>query len=342
MNHFWEEIPKFEASDKNMMYVVASGEAAGERMLLTGEEGVFVNSEDSFLAGHSDELRGLSGYGLYRLEDQEIFYEQLSGKARLVICGAGNVATALTRQAVFTGFEVTVIDDRPTFANDARAAGADQVLCDAFPHALEQIRGGKDAYFVVMTRGHRHDMDCLPIVLEKDFAYVGMMASRRRTSIIRETLKEMGFDETVIEKIHMPIGMDIAAETPEEIAVSIIGEMIRTRNLEARSFGYPEEILDTIAQFAESEKRPVMATIIRKRGSGPRETGAKMLFLPDGRLVGTIGGGCAEADVAAQARRMHLHAEEKVKICHVDMTADEAAEEGMVCGGTFEVLLEKL
>lgn len=292
-------------------------------------------------------VKGLSGSGILERKEECIFCERLSVIPELVICGSGHVAAAVVRMAKMLGFHVTVVEDRPQFAAWAREAGADRVICDSFANALPTISGGADTYFLIMTRGHRYDMDCLEILLTKPFAYLGMMGSRRRTAIVRQAIQEKGFSDVLLDQIHMPVGLDIFAETPEEIALSVMSEIVLERNRAGIQSGYPKELLDALAKWEEESnedagRRAVLATIIRKRGSGPRSVGTKMLILPDGRCVGTIGGGCTEAEIVTKARQMHLHPEERIRVVQADMTAEDAGEEGMVCGGIFDVLLEQL
>ncbi len=346
MKDFYKDISLLERTKKHMAFTVISGQHAGEKALLFEDGTLKVYEENSFFADKKDRIDELSGNGMEKMDGETVYYEQLTGKQRMVICGAGNVSIPLIRLAKMTGFLVTVIEDRPVFADQARTAGADCVLCDAFVHALEAIPGGRDAYFVVVTRGHRYDLDCLQSILCKEYAYIGMMASRRRTTMVKETLTGLGFEERICREIHMPVGLPIGAETPEEIAVSIIGEIIQERSRNGYSQGYPDDVLQMInepdAKSVRESGQAILATIIQKKGSAPRKTGTKMLFLRDGSSVGTIGGGCAEAAVAMQAHRMLLSSGEEQKVAHVDMTAEEAEQEGMVCGGTYDVLLEKI
>ena len=133
------------------------------------------------------------------------------------------------------GFHVTVVEDRPKFADDARRAEADQVYCEPFEDGLAKIKGDTDTWFVIVTRGHRYDTDCLRTILGKPRAYVGMMGSKRRTAIVKDQLEAEGFERDVLETVHTPIGRKIAAETPEEIAVSIMAEIIQIKNSRAKS-----------------------------------------------------------------------------------------------------------
>ena len=191
---------------------------------------------------------------------------------------------------------------------------------------------------MVMTRGHRYDKDCLIEILKKPYAYAGMMASRGRATRMREHLRELGVEEAKTEALHTPIGLSIHAKTPEEIAISILAEMIEVKNRDGIGASCDREILEQIAK--KEEKEPwALATIIRRAGSAPRDVGTKMLIKADGMTVGSIGGGCMEAEVI-QAARLFLGKSDAVKIVTADMSKADAENAGMVCGGQIEVLLE--
>ena len=223
----------------------------------------------------------------------------------------------------------------------ARNAGATEVICQPFEDALDQIEGDKDTYFVVLTRGHRYDQVCLEKIVGKEHAYIGMIGSRRRSAMVKQNLIEKGCSQEVIGEIKSPIGLNIGAETPEEIGVAIMAEIIEVKNQNKRVCGYPEDLLEAILDIVHPGKK-MLATIITRKGSAPRNVGSKMLILEDGSCVGTIGGGCMEAEVLRKARVMMHENNTGLKTEYVDMTGDDAEEDGMVCGGTIEVLLEPL
>ena len=155
---------------------------------------------------------------------------------------------------------------------------------------------------------------------------------------MREHLLELGVEEAKTEALHTPIGLSIHAKTPEEIAISILAEMIEVKNRDGIGASCDREILEQIAK--KEEKEPwALATIIRRAGSAPRDVGTKMLIKADGMTVGSIGGGCMEAEVI-QAARLFLGKSDAVKIVTADMSKADAENEGMVCGGQIEVLLE--
>lgn len=245
------------------------------------------------------------------------------------------------RIGVMMGWNVTVLEDRPKYADNARRAGAQEVICGPFEESLEKIAGSENTYFVVLTRGHRYDVTCLEKIVEKRHAYIGMIGSRRRSAIVKQDLVDRGYDKRVLEEVASPVGLDIGAETPEEIGVAIIAEIIAKKHKNAHINGYPKELLQALQDEREFSELKVLATIVSRKGSAPRGVGAKMLVYPDGRTLGTIGGGCVEADILRSALLMiREDGKENQKLCQVDMLNTDAEEEGMVCGGTVEVLLE--
>lgn len=211
---------------------------------------------------------------------------------------------------------------------------------EPFEEGLKQIKGDGDTFFIIVTRGHRYDQVCLENIARKPHAYIGMIGSRMRVKKVKEAVIEKGCDPDVVNRIYSPIGLNIRAETPEEIGIAILAEIIEVKNKEKRSFGYPKEIIHAILNKDTMQEQKVMATIIDRKGSAPRGIGTKMLVLSDGVCVGTIGGGCVEADILQKALLMIRSGEMRPQLCHIDMTGQDAEDEGMVCGGVIDVLLE--
>lgn len=274
-----------------------------------------------------------------------IFRERAGRPPKLVVCGGGHVSVPIIKIGKMLGFTVTVLEDRPKFADNARAAGADQVACEPFAEGLRRIPGDSDTWFVIVTRGHRYDTECLEMILRKKYAYVGMMGSRRRVAIVKDQLEEKGADKAALDGVYTPIGLKIGAQTPEEIAVSVMAEIIQLKNSREQAEGYSKELLhalvpDDKGEGGDSGKRKVLATIISRKGSAPRGVGTKMLIEEDGTTVETIGGGCVESEIIQKALLMMRTGTPGFQICRVDMTADAAEDEGMVCGGVVEVMLE--
>ena len=263
---------------------------------------------------------------------------------RLILLGGGHIAVPLCRMASMLDFSVTVVDDRPAFANSGRFPEAAQVVCDAFASAIEGLRIRPTDYVCVITRGHRWDGECLRQILRGEYpSYLGMIGSRRRVAGLLGLLREEGYDAEKLAAIHTPIGLKIGAETPAEIALSICAEMVQHRR--SRPAEEDEAVLertDTCFELlrflAEEDVPAALMTVISTRGSTPVESGAVMAMDRSGRAFGTIGGGCGEAEVMTAARR--LIGTGQTRVVEVDMTNEIAEEEGMVCGGKMLVLIE--
>lgn len=264
--------------------------------------------------------------------DSRVFCDTLGQEKRLVICGGGHVSIPVIKIGMMMGWEVTVLEDRPKFADNARRAGASHVICEPFEEGLEKVSGSSDTYFVIVTRGHRYDQVCLEKIAEKEHAYIGMIGSRRRTVLVKKLLEEKGINKAVLDAVYTPIGLDIGAETPEEI--------IEVKNKKKRTFGYSKEMVRAIMDTEKYPGRKVMATIITRKGSAPQGIGVKMLVLADGNCIGTIGVGCMESAIMHKALLLLRSDDTGARICQADLTGNDAEDEGMVCGGVVDVLLE--
>jgi xanthine dehydrogenase accessory factor len=163
-------------------------------------------------------------------ETKKIFLEPIKAPAPLYIFGAGHVALSLCSLAKKVGFQVMVLDDRADFADRRRFPDADDLVVRSFNRMLEDFRFSPDAFVVIVTRGHLHDHQILRQVLKQPLRYVGMIGSLHKKEVIFAALRKEGFAEKLIQSVHTPIGLEINAETPEEIAVSIVAELIRFRS----------------------------------------------------------------------------------------------------------------
>lgn len=159
----------------------------------------------------------------------DIFIEPILPPARLYIFGAGHVAHSLYKTAANAGFDVNVIDDRESYANWERFPDAKEVIAEDFAKAMANISPTETSYIVIVTRGHRDDMRVLRWAVQTRARYIGMIGSKRKTiTVFRELVKE-GIAESLFERVHAPVGFDIGAITPEEIAVAITAELIAVR-----------------------------------------------------------------------------------------------------------------
>lgn len=334
---FYNAVQMINPNHRNIAMTVLSENAFGEKALLSDHNIVWASKENGYFAAYKDEIEKIEDSGRYEIGGQEVFCELLGQEKKMVICGGGHVSIPVIQMGNMIGFQTIVLEDRPMFADNARRAGASQVFCESFEEGLEKIDGDQDTFFIIVTRGHLYDRICLESIAKKKHAYIGMIGSRKRVKLVKEAVVANGADPEVIDHLYSPIGLDIGAETPEEIAIAIMAEIIEVKNKNRRSGGYPKEILKAICEEQECK---VLVTIVNRKGSAPRKVGTKMLVLPDGRCIGTIGGGCAEAEIIKQSLQMIRDKRTEPELCHVDMTGKDAEEEGMVCGGVIEVLLE--
>lgn len=159
----------------------------------------------------------------------DIFVEPILPPASLYIFGAGHVSANLCRVAKTAGFDVTVADDRETYANRERFPDANEVIAEDFERVMAKLAPNESSYIVIVTRGHRDDMRLLRWAVQTPARYIGMIGSKRKTVTIFRELTEEGISPGLFERVHAPVGLDIGAVTPEEIAVAITAELIAER-----------------------------------------------------------------------------------------------------------------
>jgi xanthine dehydrogenase accessory factor len=159
----------------------------------------------------------------------DIFVEPILPPALLYIFGAGHVSVNLYKVAKDAGFDVTVVDDRTSYANRERFPEAKEVIAEDFDQAMARLAPNESSYIVIVTRGHRDDMRALRWAVQTPARYIGMIGSKRKTITIFRELTEEGLSPQLFERVHAPVGLDIGAVTPEEIAVAITAELIAER-----------------------------------------------------------------------------------------------------------------
>jgi xanthine dehydrogenase accessory factor len=159
----------------------------------------------------------------------DVFIEPVAPPPDLYVVGAGHVGFHLARVAAPLGYRLHVIDDRAAFANAERFPDAAEVVVDDIPAWLAQATFPRGSHVVVVTRGHRHDLEAVRALATRELAYLGLIGSRAKIARIFDALVEEGTPVEALRRIHAPIGLDIGAVTPEEIAVSIVAELIAVR-----------------------------------------------------------------------------------------------------------------
>ena len=159
----------------------------------------------------------------------EVHIDPLSPAPQLYVVGAGHVGWHLARVAADAGFRLHVIDDREKFANRDRFPDADEVIAEPIPDWLNSADLPSSAFVVIVTRGHQHDMDALRALAARDLRYVGLIGSRAKVARIFDALNADGMPPERLKRVHAPIGLDIGAITPAEIAISILAQLIAVR-----------------------------------------------------------------------------------------------------------------
>jgi xanthine dehydrogenase accessory factor len=160
----------------------------------------------------------------------EVFIEPVEASPEVYVFGAGHVGYFVGRLAHEVGFKVHVVDDREKFANTERFGPDIDVVVDDIPAWLETHRLPQTGYAVVVTRGHRHDLDAMRALARQPLRYLGLIGSKAKVKRIFDALREEGMPADLLRTIHAPIGLDIGAITPQEIAVSIVAELIAVKH----------------------------------------------------------------------------------------------------------------
>ena len=222
-----------EAEESFVSVRICSGEFLGTALLVTANE-IFGKLEDK---NFQQELEVLAKEILEEKQksqmlqcgDREIFFEYCVPADTMLIVGAGHIGIKLCQLAKITGFRVIVVDDRKDFANSENLPEADKIIVSSFEETLQKMSMGKHYYVVLVTRGHVHDVECMRILLKKKTAYTGTLGSYRRLQGVFQLLQKEGYKEKDLHKIHKPIGLPIGAQSPEEIAISILAEAISVK-----------------------------------------------------------------------------------------------------------------
>jgi xanthine dehydrogenase accessory factor len=220
-------------------YILTLLNGTGKALRVTGHSILF---SDGTISGQSPltlsdaealkpELHNISTAAVLPLKDTRVLIDRMRRLKTVYCFGAGHVAVPTAHLAALVGFRVVVIDDRMEFANKERFPDAQEArVIPDFNRAFEGLEIDKDSYIVIVTRGHQYDRAVLEQALKTRAGYIGMISSRRKKEAIFEALMAGGVRKEQLGKVHSPIGIDIGGETPEEIAVSIIAELISVRS----------------------------------------------------------------------------------------------------------------
>ncbi|HYF90696.1 MAG TPA: XdhC family protein [Symbiobacteriaceae bacterium] len=291
---------------------------------------------------------------LVTVGDLRVFTDPVLPPPQLLVAGAGHVAAALAPAALAAGFRVTVVDDRSEYAQPERFPGC-AVLCEEMAAVIQRLHTDATTFIVLAGRSHEKDKEALRAAVQQPAAYLGMVGSRRKVATLQKELLDAG-EATVwaMEQLRAPIGLDIGAETPAEIAVAIVAELVAVRRggsgvplskagRSEREAGVPAGTLEgqrvwlALADALAQSEPCALATIVSVRGSTPRSAGACMLVKGDGTLVGSVGGGKWEAEI----RRVALAAQAPGGR-PVLLAPEYLNDMDMICGGAAEVFIEPL
>lgn len=201
----------------------------------TSLDSLVVDKARSFLASHEEtRMFSVSDFApdFRAARETSLLFERLQPAPRLVVCGAGHVGASLARLAAFAGYHTTLLDDRAEFLKRERfpEEEIELLVADDWSSAVRNAVGnGRGVSVAVVTRGHNEDEQCMRVAIEANPDYLGLIGSKRRTSIVIDRLRQAGIPEEQLTNIHAPIGLDIGAVTPEEVALAIMAEIVATR-----------------------------------------------------------------------------------------------------------------
>lgn len=313
--------------------VILNGKYTGSKCII--QEGKCIPSgsvDQPDWSRYEKELGTLQETGVTVIDSTEIFVEFYLKNPHLILLGGGHVSCPAAHMGKMLGFHVTVMDDREEFVSKERFPDADERISGSFQELSEKIPAYENAYYVVVTRGHAGDALCARQILRRPYAYLGMIGSKTKVKLTRETLLQEGFTEKALDTIHAPIGLPIGGQMPEEIAVSIMAEIVQVKNRHYAAF--TDEKVQTAVQ---GHSHGVMMTIVRKTGSSPRGIGSKMLLDENGNSYGSIGGGSVEFEAMKHACKVG-----RAEVQQYNLSVSDKKNLGMICGGRVDVLFERI
>ncbi len=229
--------PSADSRVGSKILVIESGETLGTLGMSELDEAIarqthkFLSSRDEAKTFRVEELAP----DLKDLQDVLLLFERIEAEPRLVVAGAGHVGASLARLGALVGYRVTLIDDRSEFVkrelfSSEKDLSIQLILAEGWSDAMrEAIGNGRGVSVAIVTRGHKQDEDCLRAAIATNPNYIGMIGSKRRTNIVLAKLREEGADEDKLRKVRAPIGLDIGAISPEEVALAVLAEIVTER-----------------------------------------------------------------------------------------------------------------
>ena len=258
-----------------------------------------------------------------------VLEENLTPPVHLVLFGAGHVGKALFHLARLQDIDITVIDSRDEILKQEDFPNAELIKVDY--RNMDALKlNVYNPYFCIFTHGHFGDKACLEWCLKQKTEYVGMIGSKGKVKNTFEKLLKEGYTEEQLAKVHAPIGITIGGDTPQEIAVSIMAEIIQTYSSKPNRSVMDIELLKVL-----SKKEGVLCRIISKKGSAPRQIGTSM-FVTKEKVYATVGGGALEKRVIEEA----LNLKENVML--KEYILNPQGDLNMICGGDEEILFQRI
>ena len=258
-----------------------------------------------------------------------VLEENLTPPVHLVLFGAGHVGKALFHLARLQDIDITVIDSRDEILKQEDFPNAELIKVD-YSNMDDLKLNVYNPYFCIFTHGHFGDKACLEWCLKQKTEYIGMIGSKGKVKNTFEKLLKEGYTEEQLAKVHAPIGITIGGDTPQEIAVSIMAEIIQTYSSKPNRSVMDIELLKVL-----SKKEGVLCRIISKKGSAPRQIGTSM-FVTKEKVYATVGGGALEKRVIEEA----LNLKENVML--KEYILNPQGDLNMICGGDEEILFQRI
>ena len=343
MSGFYGQMENYLRAGRFWTATVLDGPEAGEKAawrgeaLFAGEKRLEKFWHKVMTAASGENHRDFPG--VIETDGGKVYVEHLMQEPELVICGGGHISLEVAFLAGYMEYPYVVLDDRAEFCSPDRFPGAKECICAPFADGLGTHTFSADAYYIIVTRGHKADLECLELILQRPSGYVGMIGSRGKVARTMTVLREKGYPEEQLAQIHAPIGLKIGGETPKEIGVSILSQIIQEKNRGNAAVCLDQKMVRTL-----SDGEPgVLVTITGKRGSAPRGAGSRMIVGEREIICGTIGGGMVEYEAEKKAREYLAENREcpvQTETYLVNNTS--AAALGMWCGGEVDVMIERL
>ena len=321
MNHYYTTLLERLKKETLTRKTILRGEGLGDEALFSGTEMIATLSHHE----HS-----------WKEEEEGLLTEKLDSKIELVLCGGGHVAKELYTLATLLELEVAILDERQEFCNRTLYPKA-SLFCATFAETLHKDQPWIKPYFVIITRGHGFDQFCLERCLTLPHSYIGMIGSRHKVAITMDNLRKNGISEEALSEVYSPIGLSIGAVTAQEIAISIMAQIISVYRKDSNSVRLDPRLLRTLTE----KKGYVLARVISKSGSAPCEVGFQLAVFGDGSSQGTVGGGLVEAYTIEHAKAMLHDSSLPNQVIEYGLDNTKAGSLGMICGGEVSLLFQR-